>query len=404
MKLSFIKRGHVAIIALLTSFFAQAQDEFSRDVTYLSGKDNFVTVQVTAQAMDKKNVEAMACKSVLDTYLFSGIEGVGTGMPKLDAGAANLHRDYFRTLYARKYTVFANMPVKVVKPKKNMAGVFEGTYNVTFKQAAFDRDLCTNNIISCGVEPVQLPTIIVVPFRKDGESYRTILDNDPNIRIAISKVQTAFRKAGYTTIDFIAKLESAERHNNFTQDNADSFATQLIRNSGSDIYVSVDCSFVENYRSNHVSLALKAYYSATGNITASATSSYDGKLPFDRCCVGAIHRVMTDFIKQIKWPPTKIESRLAVGIDSESMLTLESVIGNQGATVAEEIRAWVKKNAKSFHQQGLTDTEVIFDTIILPDDCDSTDFAIKLAQHLRKQGVSAKYTIDGLSIYITVSD
>lgn len=54
MKLSFIKRGHVAIIALLTSFFAQAQDEFSRDVTYLSGKDNFVTVQVTAQAMDKK--------------------------------------------------------------------------------------------------------------------------------------------------------------------------------------------------------------------------------------------------------------------------------------------------------------------------------------------------------------
>lgn len=400
-----IKRIIPAVMALISLLTAYAQDDFSREITYLSGKDNYITVQVAVQAQDKKELEALACKSVIDTYLFYGIDGIGTGAPVIGTDVMDLHPDYFRSLYDRRYTVYANSPKKVSGPKKNTAGLHEAVYNILFKQKSFHSDLILNKIIPGETTPPPaLPTIMVVPFRRDGQSYRYILDNNPYIRTAISKVQEVFSEAKYTTVDFIAKLEAAERHNNFLQDNADSFSAQLIRSSGSDIYVSVDCTFAENYDGNHVALSLKAYYTSTGNITASETSSFTGDLPFDRCCVGAVHRAKTDFMKQIKWPPSKTEAHLAVNVDSESMLTLESVIGHQGATIAEDIRAWIKANAKAFHQKGLSETEIIFDSITLPDDCDATDFAIKLAQNLRRQGVSAKYTIDGLSIYIIVSN
>ncbi len=394
----------ITLLLSIVSFAANAQYEYSNSITHISGSDNNIILQVAVQAHDKKELEPMACKSIVYAYLFNGIPGVGDGEPLLDDNDSRLHAAYLRALFDTKYTVYANMPRKIDGPRKNTAGMQEATYQIKFHKSAFDKDLMAYNLIQGGETKPELPSIMVVPFRQDGQSYRQILDSKPEIRLAISKVQTAFSQAGYTTIDFIAKLEAAERHSDFTSDNADSFAAQLIRNSGSDIYVSVDCSVIKTYNNIHVGLAMKAYYSANGNITASATSSYDGNSTIDRCYIGTIHKAMPELLRQIKWPPTKIDSKLTIGVGAESMIDLDHVFEQTGTTIAEEIRSWVKKNARAFHQQGLSSTEIIFDSITMPKDCDSTDFAMKLAQYLRRKGISAKYTIDGLSIYITITD
>ena len=48
------------------------------------------------------------------------------------------------------------------------------------------------------------PKIMVIPYTKQGEDIRTILENDVNKRITLTKVKEAFDSRGYTTVDFEA--------------------------------------------------------------------------------------------------------------------------------------------------------------------------------------------------------
>ena len=52
------------------------------------------------------------------------------------------------------------------------------------------------------------PKIMVIPFTKEGEDIRTILEDDINKRIAITKIKEAFDERGFTTVDFTAKLKA----------------------------------------------------------------------------------------------------------------------------------------------------------------------------------------------------
>lgn len=395
--------------SLLTMIYAAmplaAQDDYNSQIDYISGSGNNVVLMVTAQADDKKQVEVVAGKSVVSAFLFHGIQGVGTGEPVIDEQTRRLNNDYFLSLFRARYTVYIANIQKIAGPKKNAVGVFEGTYQLVFKQDALMQNLYSNEILQRpGPPKAQLPSIMVVPYRRQGESFRSILDRNPYIRMAINKVQSEFAQAGYPTVDFIAKFDETERHNQFTSDNADSFASQLIRNSGSDIYVTVDFNVEKGYSQNDVSLALKSYYTSSGSVIAAVNSSYKGSTTVDRCCVGAIHKVKNEFLRMIKWPPTNVETRLTIGVSGESSLSLHDMAGNTGQTIIMLVRNWVKNNVKEYHQQGFSDTELIFDRVTLPKALDSTDFAMNLIQYLKTKGISATPTIDGQSIYITLTD
>ena len=47
------------------------------------------------------------------------------------------------------------------------------------------------------------PQIMVMPFTKEGEDVRTILDANPKFRIAVAKVKEAFSKRGFKVKDFL---------------------------------------------------------------------------------------------------------------------------------------------------------------------------------------------------------
>lgn len=76
------------------------------------------------------------------------------------------------------------------------------------------------------------PKIMVVPFTKDGEDIRTVLDNDVNRRIAITKVKEGFDLKGYTTVDFLGKLKAASDNQIFTSDNQMDIKAKIIEMSG----------------------------------------------------------------------------------------------------------------------------------------------------------------------------
>ena len=64
-------------------------------------------------------------------------------------------------------------------------------------------------------QSVQLPKIMVIPFTKDGEDLRTILDENINSRIAITKIKEGFDSRGFTTVDFCRKIKNCKRQSSF---------------------------------------------------------------------------------------------------------------------------------------------------------------------------------------------
>jgi hypothetical protein len=61
------------------------------------------------------------------------------------------------------------------------------------------------------------PKIMVIPYTKEGEDIRTLLENDENKRIALTKIKEGFDSRGFTTVDFTAKLKAAKENKIFTR-------------------------------------------------------------------------------------------------------------------------------------------------------------------------------------------
>lgn len=380
----------------------------------------------TASSSEKKQAIPMAVKSAIDTYLFAGIQGVDDGKPILKESDRSTHSYYFDRLYENnRYAVFAK-PTDSPKPKKNALGLWEVTVTVLLYKDALDRDLLQNNMrqpeaSEMSAEEVSNnginPSIMVVPYKQDYETYQQILSHDSDKRIAISKVQEEFRSIGVTTVDFEAKYNSALRSNEFEYENASSFDDQLIKSSGADIYVSVDIIKRNTGSKGSVSLTLKAYETATGNLLSSQISNYSGSTSFDRLCVGAIHKISEEFLAEVVESLAKTINRgtsitLRVGIADGSYRTLNDEIGNDGLVISDYIHIWLRKNAVngSFRQQGKTNLSMIYDEIQIPNKDengtlqDANDFAMRLARYLRKLGLSVSNRLDRNTIYITIED
>ncbi len=406
---------------------SRAQYEYSRDVTRAGGTDVTPTIQVTVMADDKKELQEKAILSVLDTYIFYGIEGLDNGSPKADESVRDDHYEFFRRVYNNKntYGMYVCNIRETVKPRRNDIGLQQAVYTMTLNKRSFDRVLENEGFIKKQPvvnKPLQiLPSIMVVPYRKSGENYRDLLDNSAALRAAVSKVQDMFQENGYTTVDFIGKLEAAERDIQFAKDDADSFAAQLIRNSGADIYVVVDASYMKRNYDYRLDLYLKAYYTANGNIVASKDASANGNYGLASLCKAAIHRAGKEFMDTIneKFRGTSSargsgqsgqSAKLVVTVNGESALTLDTEVGDDGFTLADYIRNYVKKNAKAHKMSGLAPELMTFDTIIIPETdkkgntVDVTDFASALARFIKGKGVSCTYIIDGLTMRLTVSD
>ena len=133
-------------------------------------------------------------------------------------------------------------------------------------------------ILSCSFlnvfsQNTNLPKIMVIPFTKDGEDLRTILDNDINTRIAIAKVKEGFDSRGFTTIDFIGKLKSAKDNQVFTMDNQTDIKAKILELSGSDIYIVAETSTKSDETGSSATIIINGYETATGNSVANKVSN-----------------------------------------------------------------------------------------------------------------------------------
>lgn len=195
---------------------------------------------------------------------------------------------------------------------------------------------CQNSATNSGGQVVSVqPKIMVIPYIKEGEDLRTVLENDENKRIAIAKIKEGFDNRGFTTVDFVAKLKAAKDNNVFTSDNQTDIKSQIIQMSGADVYVQAEVIVEKGQSGNSVKLILTAYEASTGNSLSNKVGE-SGKFyteDFNKLASKAVESCVEDFLNVMQTKFTDIVNNgksviIDISFSADSKYKMSSEIGS----------------------------------------------------------------------------
>lgn len=276
-------------------------------------------------------------------------------------------------------------------------------------------------ILSCSFFKVfsqntNLPKIMVIPFTKDGEDLRTILDDDINTRIAIAKVKEGFDSRGFTTVDFVGKLKSAKDNQVFTMDNQTDIKAKILELSGSDVYIVTETSTKSDISGSSATVIINGYETATGNSVANKVSN-SGKFQtndIEKLVSKAVEKSMDEFTFMVSDKFNQITKNgrsvlVDFGFSENADINMTTEIDKTGLALSDLLEDWISKNSfnGSYHIQGTTNQKMIFDEVKIPlkdknsNNYTSTKFALDIFKYLKSLNLDVSKEIKGGTIYIT---
>jgi hypothetical protein len=258
---------------------------------------------------------------------------------------------------------------------------------------------------------------MVIPYTKEGEDIRTVLENDANKRIVLTKIKEGFDSRGCTTVDFTAKLKAAESGMVFNSGDKTDIKTQIIEMSGADIYVEAEITCIQNHVAGQnkpesdVKMIITAYESATGNSLSNKIGE-SGKFYTDdigKLAMKAINSCIDDFLNVMQAKFTDIRENgkavnLHIGLDEMSQYNMESEVGSQGLQLSDEIELWISEKAynNNYHLQGVTKSLMLFDDVKLPlidaetgNNYTVNKFGLELLKFFRGLNISVSRSLKG---------
>lgn len=279
--------------------------------------------------------------------------------------------------------------------------------------------ICQNSANNSEMQVVTVqPKIMVIPYTKEGEDLRTVLENDENKRIAITKIKEGFDSRGFTTVDFVAKLKAAKDNNVFTSDNQTDLKTQIIQMSGADVYVQAEVIVEKGQSGNSVKLILTGYEASTGNSLSNKVGE-SGKFyteDFNKLASKAVENCVEDFLSVMQVKFTDIVNNgksviVDISFDAGSQVKMSSEIGSDGLPLSDQIEMWMEKNAfkNNYHIQGTSDLRMIFDDVRIPlkdqttgNNYNPNKFALELFKFFKGLGLQPAKDVKSSTIYITI--
>ncbi len=400
-------------------------EDYLQNVALLSKEPLKATFVSTGISSEKKGVQTNAIKSVIYTLFYQGVAGINEGKPWVNKDNKLYTNSFFNS--TGRYSFYVASVQEVDKPKK-VGGTYRADYNVTIHTARLMKDLITNKVHEKAktvadideMESMTKPTIMVVPFLREGESYGPVLEGDYDRRIAVSRVQNGFESRDITTVDFIAKLQAEKRQQNYEANVAESNDRNLLLSSSADVYVTVDLHKDASPQGTRVSLIMKAYERVSGDVLASKdgwtnrfqTSATDALCGY--ACEDMLPGFLDDICKNFTQRITQ-GSRVVLrfAIDSSSSMTMNTSVGANNYSLSNTIRQWVRKNAYKgkYHLQGIVDEGMIFDYVTIPPKdadgmlMDAAQYAFMIESFLKEEiGINCSSRIEGNTIFFTIFD
>ncbi|MBP5629253.1 MAG: hypothetical protein J6X27_05355 [Bacteroidaceae bacterium] len=271
------------------------------------------------------------------------------------------------------------------------------------------------------VEPVNpprhKPKMMVIPFTKEGEDIRTVLEDDINKRVVLTKIKEAFDKRGYTTVDFFGRVKGLSVTQGLGMNQQQDYKTLIIQGSGADVYIEAEIYVQDSPTGNGVKVILTAYEISSGNSLANAVGE-SGKFYTDdygKLAIKAVETSVDDFLGTLQSKFYDIMDNgasinITIGIDNSSDWLLSNEVGNDGYTLADMIELWMAENAYhgDYHLQGVTDLQMIFDDVHIPlNDEDGRPynvqkFGLKMLSFFRDLGIKIERTRGSNTLVITI--
>ena len=425
-----MKRIYSILLCSLALAFHAGAEEYLDMATLVSIQGNNAVFESTGTGEKNKDIEENAQKSLFHLLFYRGVDGVNDGKPLV----VKENKIYTNSFFNETNRYVAYVVPKSVSPVGKAVKAGNGkmaTYQMTIRLQQLINDMKRNKVYfedeRDGVDATQvretndvvLPTVIVVPYKRDGESYSKILQSDYDRRIAVSSVQNGFEQKNITTVDLQGKLDAVNRRSAYEQNAsvAGSNDKQLLLTSGADVYVTVDINKDIKPEGSRVALILKAYETASGSILASKTAAPVRRFQsnaIDVLCKYAvddcIEAFMEDIVKNFR-PAGGTRVVLQFAIAGTSPLTMNSPAGRQGYSLSNVLRQLVRKNAYQgkYHLQGVVDESIIFDYVTIPPKdadglhMDAAQFAFILEQYLKEtEGIDCTLRVDGNNIMVTI--
>ncbi len=265
--------------------------------------------------------------------------------------------------------------------------------------------------------PTAKPKIMVIPYTVEGEDIRTVLENDVNKRIALTKIKEAFDQRGYTTVDFFAKVKALSKASALGSTQQQDMKTMIVQQSGADVYVEAETNLLESPTGNAMKVILSGYETSTANSLANAVCE-SGKFYTDdygKLTARAVETGVDNFLNTMQDKLLDIADNgqsisVTIGVDEASSCSMAQEVGGDGLALSDALELWVEKNAYkgNYHIQGTTDKQMLFDDIRIPlkDENGRTyninKFGLKLLTFFRDLGIKIERTTSNNMLVVTI--
>ncbi|WP_430409838.1 DUF6175 family protein [Kordia sp.] len=236
--------------------------------------------------------------------------------------------------------------------------------------------ICATTTLQAQEKVTQVqPTIMVIPWVKEGQDIRTILEDDFNKRIAIAKVKEAFDDRGFTTYDFTQKLKQALNEMALKSDEKTDLKSEVIRLSTADIIIETEVFVQKSSTGNSVKLILEGKYAINAQSLSNKIGE-SGKFYTDdiaklskkavESCIEDFLNTMNDKFGQIVENGKSI--RINIGFIEDSEYDMDSEIGDEGDILSDLLEEWLEEEAHNnyFHLGGITPNSMIIDDFRIP--------------------------------------
>ena len=422
-----MKRVIVSIIILLCSAHYGMSQNYTSDASLVRAADNYAVLECSGIGDNNKDAIEMAKKSCIYTYLFNGITGLNNNRPLLGIKPTKEAVDYVNNKilgtstyanYIRSCTVGKDVNKTASKQKQVLATI--ELYHVSLERTLVNAGVLDRKAADIAIadaqEMIAMPTIMVVPYKRDGENYKDVLEANPDVQMAIAKINEAFISEGVETKDIVTGINNADLYMARSGGNM-SLDDMILVNSGADVSVSVRVVKNENPQGMQVSLILQAVEISTGNTLASKSETSARKRATAEAICAPMAKYMVGqggFMKQIQ---TRISSKISTGqsiavnftIDPGAAITMDTEINNI-LPLSDILVTWIKRHAKGgrYHSQGRTETMLAFSDIYIDNSVedgvqnDINDFSIALYKYLRGLDLSITRTVIGNRVEIVI--
>ena len=260
------------------------------------------------------------------------------------------------------------------------------------------------------------PKIMVIPYTKEGEDLRKVIEADLNRRIAITKVKEAFDKLGFSTVDFVQVIKGFKKDDGMQSTAQTDLKSSIIQQSRCDIYVEIEMVPAGGPQDVRVTLNATSYLAS--NATSLANKSVTVGPYHDVLIEKVVERATTVALEGLL--PTMQEKfngfvadgvpiRMEISVVQGAAKDLTQTAGPDGDELSDVIRDWLKKAAykNNFHVSGVTALHMAVDEIRIPMfdpatklNYDPNDFGQELVRYLRTLNVKANRSVTGGVIYV----